>query len=51
MLRHLTEVGISLGETIRLVERLPFDGPFVIRTENGRTHQLGPALANALWIA
>ncbi len=51
VLRHLTEVGITLGESIRLVERLPFDGPFVVRTEDGRTHQFGPALANALWIA
>jgi DtxR family Mn-dependent transcriptional regulator len=51
VLRHLTDVGISLGESIRLIERLPFDGPYVISTDDGRTHQLGPALANALWIA
>lgn len=51
VLRYLTEVGISLGESIQLIERLPFDGPFVIRTDDGRSHQLGPALANALWIS
>lgn len=51
VLRHLTDVGISLGESIALVEKLPFDGPFVIRTDDGRTLQLGPALANALWIS
>lgn len=50
VLRYLTDVGISLGQNIQLIERLPFDGPFVVRTDDDRTHQLGPALANALWI-
>jgi DtxR family Mn-dependent transcriptional regulator len=51
VLRYLTEVGIGLGQGVLLIERLPFDGPFVVRTDDGRTHQLGPGLANALWIA
>ena len=50
VLRHLTESGIGLGQTIELLDRLPFDGPFLVRTEDGRAHHLGPALAEALWV-
>ena len=50
VLRHLSEAGIGLGDRIELLERLPFDGPYVVRTGGGRTHQLGPALADAMWI-
>lgn len=51
VLRHLTDLGISLGQRIEVLERLPFEGPYVIRTGDGRIHQLGPTLASALWIA
>jgi DtxR family Mn-dependent transcriptional regulator len=50
VLRHLTDVGIGLGQRIELVERLPFDGPYVVRTDGVHLHYLGPALADALWI-
>ena len=50
VLRHLTESGIALGQTIELLARLPFDGPYLVRTDDGRTHHLGPALAEALWV-
>jgi DtxR family Mn-dependent transcriptional regulator len=50
VLRHLTQAGISLGENIELLDQLPFDGPYLIRTEEGRTHHFAPRLANALWI-
>jgi len=50
VLRHLTSAGIELGQRIELLDRLPFDGPFVVRTDQDCTHELGPTLANALWI-
>ena len=50
VLRHLTQAGIALGERIQLIEQLPFDGPFVLRTDDGRTHHFAPLLAGALWI-
>jgi DtxR family Mn-dependent transcriptional regulator len=50
VLRHLTEVGIGLGQRFELVERQPFDGPYVVRTDGSHLHHLGPALAGALWI-
>lgn len=49
VLRHLTQVGISLGDRIELLERLPFDGGQLIRTATA-THQFPPALATALWV-
>src|ERR1700712_3416085 len=50
VLRHLTDVGIGLGQRVELVERLPFDGPYVVRIDGVHLHHLGPALADALWI-
>lgn len=50
VLRHLTQAGIALGQRIQLLEQLPFDGPFVLRTDDGRTHHFAPLLAGALWI-
>jgi DtxR family Mn-dependent transcriptional regulator len=50
VLRYLTEARIGLGERIELVSRLPFDGPFLVQTDDGRRHHLGPALAAALWL-
>ncbi len=50
VLRHLTDSGIGLGQTLELLKKLPFDGPYLVRTDDGRTHHLGPALAEALWV-
>jgi len=50
VLRHLTQTGIRLGQRIELLEHLPFEGAYLIRTEDGRTHHFSPALAGALWI-
>jgi DtxR family Mn-dependent transcriptional regulator len=50
VLRHLTQSGISLGQRIELVHQLPFDGPYVLRTDDGQTHHFAPLLAGALWI-
>jgi DtxR family Mn-dependent transcriptional regulator len=50
VLRHLTQAGIALGQRIELLHQLPFDGPFVLRTDDGRTHHFAPLLAGALWI-
>ncbi len=50
VLRHLTQTGIRLGQRIELLEHLPFDGAYLIRTEDGSTHHFSPALAGALWI-
>lgn len=50
VLRHLTQAGITLGQRIELLHQLPFDGPYVLRTADGRTHHFAPLLAGALWI-
>lgn len=50
VLRHLSEAGIELGVLVTLVDRLPFDGPYVVEIGEGATHQLGPTLAEALWV-
>lgn len=50
VLRHLSEAGIELGLQVTLVDRLPFDGPYVVEIGEGATHQLGPTLAEALWV-
>lgn len=50
VLRHLTELGIGLGQSVELLDRLPFNGPYRVATDDGRIHQLGPALAHALWV-
>jgi DtxR family Mn-dependent transcriptional regulator len=51
VLRHLTQTGIRLGQSIELVDQLPFNGSYLVRTEDGRTHHFPPALAGALWIS
>ena len=53
MLRHLADEGIGLGTALEVVERRPFDGPFVVRVGPAATaaeHDVGPALAHAMWI-
>jgi len=50
VLRHLSQDGISLGQLIEVLGQLPFDGPYLIRTQDGATHQFAPQLANALWV-
>ena len=50
VLRHLTQAGIALGQRIQLLHQLPFGGPFVLATDDGRTHHFAPLLAGALWI-
>ncbi len=50
VLRHLSEAGIELGHKVKLVNRLPFDGPYLVEVNDGDTHQLGPTLAEALWV-
>lgn len=49
VLQHLTRLGIALGDTMTVVEELPFDGGRLIRTDNG-THSFPPTLAASLWI-
>lgn len=47
MLRYLTERGVTLGDTLTVVEREPFGGP--IRVRSGRDdHLLGEPLARAM---
>lgn len=50
VLRHLSEAGIQLGHKVKLVNQLPFHGPYIVEINDGDTHQLGPTLAEALWI-
>lgn len=49
LLRHITDLGIALGSKVELVERKPFDGPFVVKVGTA-SHELAPAVAEALWI-
>jgi DtxR family Mn-dependent transcriptional regulator len=49
VLRHLTQLGIALGDRLELAERLPFDGGQLIRT-GVATYHFPRALAAALWI-
>jgi DtxR family Mn-dependent transcriptional regulator len=49
VLQHLTQVGITLGEQIELLERLPFGGGQLVRA-GVATHHFPPALAAALWV-
>jgi len=49
VLRHLSEHGIALGQSVELLARRPFDGPFVARVGD-HEHDLAPQLAAALWI-
>jgi DtxR family Mn-dependent transcriptional regulator len=54
MLRHLAEAGIGLGDAVEVMERRPFDGPFVVRVGppgEATQHDVGPALAEAMWVA
>lgn len=49
VLQHLTQLGIALGDTVTVVEELPFDGGLQIRTECA-THTFPPVLAASVWI-
>jgi DtxR family Mn-dependent transcriptional regulator len=49
LLRHITDLGIKLGAKVEVLERKPFDGPFVIRIGH-KAHELAPAVAEALWV-
>lgn len=53
MLRHLTAEGIGLGARLKLVERAPYGGSYLVRVGGrveGTTRQLGPGLADAMWL-
>lgn len=53
MLRYLAERAVGLGDTVEMVERRPFDGPFLVRCggdARATDHELGPALAAAIWV-
>ena len=47
MLRYLTELGITIGDRLKIIGRQPFDGPYEIRISD-RTHILGVTLARAI---
>lgn len=49
MLRYLAELDIAIGDRVEVVERVPFDGPVVLRV-GSRTHALGGRLADAMRI-
>jgi DtxR family transcriptional regulator, Mn-dependent transcriptional regulator len=49
MLRYLSELGIRLGDTIRVTDRQPFDGPITVEV-GGTRHVLGGRLVSALRI-
>jgi DtxR family transcriptional regulator, Mn-dependent transcriptional regulator len=47
ILRHLGERGLKPGQRLRLVEREPFGGPFVVRVGR-RTESLPPEIAHSM---
>jgi DtxR family Mn-dependent transcriptional regulator len=49
MLRYLAELGISLGDRLRITGRQPFGGPVFVHID-GRDQPLGGALARAMRI-
>lgn len=49
MLRYLSSEDIRLGERLQLVEREPYGGSYLVRMGD-TTRQLGPALAEAMWV-
>jgi DtxR family Mn-dependent transcriptional regulator len=49
MLRYLDELGIRLGQRVRVIERQPFEGPVTVRFGQ-REHVLGGGLAGAVRI-
>ncbi len=49
-LRYLGELGLYPGATVRLVERLPFEGPIKVAV-NGAEHVIGRPLAAAVHVA
>ncbi|MFP5020818.1 metal-dependent transcriptional regulator [Pseudonocardia phyllosphaerae] len=57
ILRYLDEHDVRLGDRVDLLERRPFEGPYVVRVRRqgtGRTsrpeQEWGPTLAEALWV-
>ncbi len=47
MLRYLSDLGIRLGDTIRVTDRQPFDGPITVEVA-GTRHVLGGRLVSAI---
>jgi DtxR family Mn-dependent transcriptional regulator len=52
LLRYLDELGLTLGTTITVVDRAPFDGPITLRleTDGDETRVVGRTVAKALRI-
>jgi DtxR family transcriptional regulator, Mn-dependent transcriptional regulator len=50
-LRYLGTLGLRPGQRVRLVERLPFEGPIrVLVGDGGQEHLIGPPLARAVFV-
>ncbi len=50
MLRYLSEQGIGIGAELELVDRQPFDGPCLVRLNDGQDRSLGIRLAQAIHV-
>jgi DtxR family Mn-dependent transcriptional regulator len=50
MLRYLSELGVSPGDTVEVIERQPFGGPLTVRFPDG-TRTLGGAVTDAMRVA
>lgn len=50
MLRYLSQLGITPGDTLTVVERQPFGGPITVRCDDAE-HHLGMQLAAAMRVA
>lgn len=47
-LKYLDQLGLKPGAPLFLVERAPFEGPLLIRTQNGENHHIGYVLAQVI---
>jgi DtxR family Mn-dependent transcriptional regulator len=53
MLRHLSSVGIRLGVSLQVTDRIPYGGSYLVRVggaADAQPSQLGPALVAAMWV-
>jgi DtxR family Mn-dependent transcriptional regulator len=50
MLRYLSELGVSPGDSVHVLERQPFDGPLTVRFPRGK-RVLGGAVTDAMRVA
>ena len=49
-LRYLAELGVTPGAAVEVMERAPFDGPIILRLEDGSQRSVGRVLARQVLV-